>query len=241
MLVTSCLAFVHPAGSYGCLTWFKVPDEHGRRPPGPLSGMGGSDVRQRVDRAQSASRSAFDPYTAKLLRPLVRPGTVSRPDLVERLVNHDARPIVSMVAPAGYGKTTLLSQWAEHSTQAVAGCRLTKRTMTRRSCSPTSPKPSMRSSRSASGCSTHWPPRRARCLARSSRGWGRHSASMTSPVTLVLDDVHLLHNSECRAALSVLADHVPERVTAGAGRAGRAAAADRAAARRGAAPGDRAR
>ena len=26
---------------------------------------------------------------------------------------------------------------------------------------------------------------------------------------LVLDDVHVLHNSECRAALSVLADHVP--------------------------------
>jgi len=26
----------------------------------------------------------------------------------------------------------------------------------------------------------------------------------------VLDDVHLLRNSECRAALSVLADHVPE-------------------------------
>ena len=32
---------------------------------------------------------------------------------------------------------------------------------------------------------------------------------MTSPVTLVLDDVHVLHDSECRAALSVLADHVP--------------------------------
>jgi LuxR family transcriptional regulator, maltose regulon positive regulatory protein len=32
---------------------------------------------------------------------------------------------------------------------------------------------------------------------------------MISPVALVLDDVHLLHNSECRAALSVLADHVP--------------------------------
>ena len=38
---------------------------------------------------------------------------------------------------------------------------------------------------------------------------GSAFASMTSPVTLVLDDVHLLHNSECRAALSVLADHVP--------------------------------
>ena len=32
---------------------------------------------------------------------------------------------------------------------------------------------------------------------------------MTSPVVLVLDDVHVLRNSECRAALSVLADHVP--------------------------------
>ena len=28
-------------------------------------------------------------------------------------------------------------------------------------------------------------------------------------MVLVLDDVHVLHNSECRAALSVLADHVP--------------------------------
>jgi LuxR family transcriptional regulator, maltose regulon positive regulatory protein len=33
--------------------------------------------------------------------------------------------------------------------------------------------------------------------------------SMSTPVALVLDDVHVLHNSECRAALSVLADHVP--------------------------------
>jgi LuxR family maltose regulon positive regulatory protein len=33
--------------------------------------------------------------------------------------------------------------------------------------------------------------------------------SMSSPVALILDDVHTLHNSECRAALSVLADHVP--------------------------------
>jgi hypothetical protein len=29
---------------------------------------------------------------------------------------------------------------------------------------------------------------------------------MISPVALVLDDVHALHNRECRATLSVLAD-----------------------------------
>jgi LuxR family transcriptional regulator, maltose regulon positive regulatory protein len=38
---------------------------------------------------------------------------------------------------------------------------------------------------------------------------GAAFAAMTSPVVLVLDDVHLLYNSECRATLSVLADHVP--------------------------------
>jgi LuxR family maltose regulon positive regulatory protein len=40
---------------------------------------------------------------------------------------------------------------------------------------------------------------------------GNAFASMTTPVALVLDDVHILHNQECRAALSVLADHVPNR------------------------------
>ncbi len=38
---------------------------------------------------------------------------------------------------------------------------------------------------------------------------GSALASMTAPVALVLDDVHMLRNRECQAALSVLADHVP--------------------------------
>ena len=38
---------------------------------------------------------------------------------------------------------------------------------------------------------------------------GSALASMTSPVTLVLDDVHVLHDRECRAAVPMLADHVP--------------------------------
>jgi LuxR family transcriptional regulator, maltose regulon positive regulatory protein len=40
---------------------------------------------------------------------------------------------------------------------------------------------------------------------------GNAFAAMTVPVLLILDDVHPLRNSECRAALSVLADHVPGR------------------------------
>jgi LuxR family transcriptional regulator, maltose regulon positive regulatory protein len=38
---------------------------------------------------------------------------------------------------------------------------------------------------------------------------GSAFASMTAPLVLVLDDVHVLHNRQCRVALSALADHVP--------------------------------
>ena len=38
---------------------------------------------------------------------------------------------------------------------------------------------------------------------------GSAFAAMSSPVVLVLDDVHVLRDRECRSALSVLADHVP--------------------------------
>jgi LuxR family transcriptional regulator, maltose regulon positive regulatory protein len=43
----------------------------------------------------------------------MRPGTVRRLLLIERLAHYGARPIVSVAAPPGYGKTTLLTQWAE--------------------------------------------------------------------------------------------------------------------------------
>ena len=50
---------------------------------------------------------------SKLRRPWVRPGIVNRAALVDRLLASHPVPVVSVVAPAGYGKTTLLSQWAE--------------------------------------------------------------------------------------------------------------------------------
>ena len=62
----------------------------------------------------------FDLIAAKLRRPLLRPGTVRRSSLIERLGRGDRRPIVSMVASAGYGKTTVLAQWAERNGQAFA-------------------------------------------------------------------------------------------------------------------------
>jgi LuxR family maltose regulon positive regulatory protein len=140
---------------------------------------------------------------------LVRPGTVSRPGLAERLVNDDARPIVSVVAPAGYEKTTLLSQWAEHNTQAVAWVSVDE--------ADNDPNVLLTYVAEALDAIEPIGERVFDALASPARSvpgsvvprLGSAFASMTSPVTLVLDDVHLLHNSECRAALSVLADHVP--------------------------------
>ena len=57
---------------------------------------------------------------SKLRRPAGRPGIMARPALVERLSSDVTPGVISVVAPAGYGKTTLLAQWAESWQQRVA-------------------------------------------------------------------------------------------------------------------------
>jgi LuxR family transcriptional regulator, maltose regulon positive regulatory protein len=63
----------------------------------------------------------------KLHPPPTRPGLVARTGLVERLLDSEAVPIVCVVAPAGYGKTTLLAQWAQHTAHRVAWVSLDER------------------------------------------------------------------------------------------------------------------
>jgi ATP/maltotriose-dependent transcriptional regulator MalT len=52
-------------------------------------------------------------------RPRIRRGTVRRDRLVRTLMQ-SAGPFVVLRAPAGYGKTTLLSQWAERDDRPFA-------------------------------------------------------------------------------------------------------------------------
>jgi LuxR family maltose regulon positive regulatory protein len=70
--------------------------------------------------AHRGAGPAFDLSAAKLWRPRPRPGSVRRSSLIERLRRSTYRPVVSVVAPAGYGKTTLLAQWAERNGLAYA-------------------------------------------------------------------------------------------------------------------------
>ena len=115
----------------------------------------------------------------------------------------------SVVAPAGYGKTTLLSQWAERSEQAFAWVSVDERdndpkvllTYVARALDAVQPIDGRVFEALASPVSSvpgSVVPRLGAALA-----------SMTTPVVLVLDDVHLLHDRECQSALSVLSDHVP--------------------------------
>jgi LuxR family maltose regulon positive regulatory protein len=68
----------------------------------------------------SSAVSQRDPLlTTKLHIPPVRPDLVPRPRLLERLNQGFAHKLSLISAPAGFGKTTLLSAWIPHSERSV--------------------------------------------------------------------------------------------------------------------------
>jgi len=165
--------------------------------------------RELDTRSRRVSRLGLDLLASKVRRPPVRPGTVPRPFLIERLRRADRGPIVSVVAPPGYGKTTLLAQWAERNGQSFAWVSVDE----------ADNDPKVLLSYVAEALDAVEPIGERVFDALASPGssvpgsvvprLGSAFSSMTTPVALVLDDVHLLRNRECHSALSVLADHVP--------------------------------
>ena len=61
----------------------------------------------------------FDLVEAKLGAPTIRPGTVAKQDVIERL-RASRLPFATVIAPAGYGKTTLLAEWSERDPRPFA-------------------------------------------------------------------------------------------------------------------------
>ena len=172
--------------------------------------MGESDPREHEARSRPARGPVFDLVASKLRRPAVRQGTVRRSSLLERLAKDDGRPVVSVVAPPGYGKTTVLSQWAERNGQSSAWVSVDE--------GDNDPKVLLTYVAEALNAVEPIDKRVFDALASPGSSvpgsvvprLGSAFSSMTAPVALVLDDVHALRNRECQAALSVLADHVPD-------------------------------
>jgi LuxR family transcriptional regulator, maltose regulon positive regulatory protein len=67
----------------------------------------------------SAPGLAFELRESKFHPPAVRPGIVVRTALIGRLAATRV-PVVTLVAPPGYGKTTLMAQWAQRTESRVA-------------------------------------------------------------------------------------------------------------------------
>jgi LuxR family maltose regulon positive regulatory protein len=141
--------------------------------------------------------------------PEPRPGYISRPQLVGTLIRATA-PVTLIAAPAGYGKTTLATEWdgwdarpfawvtlgAEHDTRTTGFVSAIEQAL-----DDVAPVPAGKrgaSTRSRSGAA-------AVALARLVR-----SLASRPPFVLVLDDLHQLDSSESLETVRTLARHVPD-------------------------------
>jgi LuxR family maltose regulon positive regulatory protein len=163
-----------------------------------------------VDRT-TVEGSGAGPYfeldESKLDRPEARAGIVARTALVDRLVAASSVPIVAVVAPPGYGKSTLLAQWAERRAPPTAWV----------SCDNGDNDPAVLLTYIAAAVATVEPidPAVFRRLASSGAGvtavprFLAAIARTRAPVTLVLDQVETISNPECLDTITEIALSLP--------------------------------
>ncbi|MGD1994841.1 MAG: LuxR C-terminal-related transcriptional regulator [Anaerolineae bacterium] len=154
--------------------------------------------------------------TAPLLRtklyiPRVRPEFVPRPRLTERLNEAPHRKLTLVSAPAGFGKSTLLSQWVAISTIPVAWLRLDEKDndltvfwsyviaalqTIHRDSGPVAP-PALQS--------LQWPSVEALVA-------GLINEIPQEPFVLILDDFHVITDPSINAALVSMLDNLPSQM-----------------------------
>ena len=144
---------------------------------------------------------------AKLRQPASRPGIVDRPALVDRLSSIASPAVISVVAPAGYGKTTLLAQWADRWQPRVAWVSADHR--------DNDPAVLLTYLATALDQVEPIPPEVLRTLAFSGatmtvvRLLASAIVSMRQPVALILDDAEAITNVECLDMIIELALSFP--------------------------------
>jgi LuxR family maltose regulon positive regulatory protein len=147
--------------------------------------------------AAASDVAAFDLLEAKLAIPPAGPGTVTRPGLVNRLRAARDRRLVTLVAPAGYGKTTLLSQWAERDDRPFAWVTIDE--------GDDDPAVLLRYAAAALQMVEPLEDAALDTAARMSSAVARASG----PIVIVLDDVQLVRSPDSVALIATLARHVP--------------------------------
>ena len=132
-----------------------------------------------------------------------------RTGLLDRLRASPDAPVVSVVGPPGYGKSALLSQWAEHTSRRVAWVSIEDEDND----------PAVLLAYIAAALDRVQPidvdvfrtraPPGTSVAAMVARRIATTMAGMVDPVALALDHTDLLHNHQCRDAIAELAVHVP--------------------------------
>jgi LuxR family transcriptional regulator, maltose regulon positive regulatory protein len=138
--------------------------------------------------------------------PTTRPGVVVRATLLDRLRATD-EPVITVVAPPGYGKTTLLAQWAERLGPRVAWV----------SCERTDNDPVALWTAviTALGRVAPVSPTASHLLATSGGGVDvvpslvSTLGTISGPLVLVLDQAEAVTSKECRTSIAEFALRVP--------------------------------
>jgi LuxR family transcriptional regulator, maltose regulon positive regulatory protein len=166
-----------------------------------------STRRARAGRTAKAGAS-FEVLQSKLAIPSLRPSLLSRAGLVNRLLAAGEARVISIAAPAGYGKTTLLAQWAERDPRPFAWISLEQRdddpvaflTYIASALDGIAPVQASVFRGAAAAGDSLWATALPRLCAA--------LAAMPEPLVLVLDDVHELHHPDCVDALEPLSKHL---------------------------------
>jgi LuxR family maltose regulon positive regulatory protein len=164
------------------------------------------------EKTPTLQRISPDPYQYVPPRghqpPPVRAGWVSRESVLRRLTGSPQVPVALVVAPAGYGKTSVLTEWAERDQRPFAWIAIEE--------ADNDPGRLLGSIASAlhdlepigpdvfGALSAPHPRFSSAALAR----LGQYLGGRVHDFVLVLDDLHLLHDSDSLDVLSAVAEHL---------------------------------
>jgi len=159
-----------------------------------------------ISGSRAVPRLGFELSESKFQPPAARPGIVDRTTLVDRLAAAQA-PVITVVAPPGYGKTTLLAQWAQRIGRRVAWV----------SCDEKDNDPVVLLSALAVALDRIEPVDPGIFWALASSGAGitvvprfvSAVAAMRRPVTVVLDHAEAVTNKQCLNTVAELVLHLP--------------------------------
>jgi LuxR family transcriptional regulator, maltose regulon positive regulatory protein len=167
-------------------------------------------MESSTEGAQSATGAPFELLESKLQPPQIAERSVSRTDLLERLNSPTGPQIVVVHAGPGYGKTTLLAQWAsslprrrfawvsahQEDNDPVVLLAYIAAALAR----VTALDGNVFEALASPGASMQ-----DKILPR----LGHAMAQMQTPFVLVIDDAHAIENQQCIEAIVALAGHLP--------------------------------